>query len=439
MYSLKGFVEFDVMAGSTVGQTPTLGQLSSISYTYSTTRTEYNSSTYPTYTLYSFSSKNASGNLPVPAALQAQVFQIINWLYTNQTGPTASVTQASLVAALVAAFGTSTTSMACGTLISNGQVTLPEYISWVNPTISTGDPALGASVKLWLADRSFQNQYDEYQIKVVPPLATIDAFFSGAATVRAAINNYAYTSVLNAIQTARAAEPETTLVPATYNYVDPTNPSNRIPTQWSVLIYGQAGNTVDNIADAIRRYIQSKSQQSQAAWTSILPDLYTSTEFYILPRWQNIAIPSQTLTTGSYSSIVQPAKELAYVKSVLSSMPAAYVDANLSIIPTNYYSLMALVIGSNNNQTSAQNIKTIFPDLINVPTDDTAYNTMSLTTRNWLTIVNNLLVAAENATATSVLPAGMTRATRNNVLYVAQNYSGIQYLVATKGSLPNYA
>lgn len=439
MYNLKGFIEIDALASSTPGAIAILGQLSTKSMTYSTTISDYSSGSVPSYMLSAFTSANASGNITVPAPLVSQVFSLVDWVYKNQLLPTAATTATNLVTAIAAQYGSNINSIACGTLISNGTVSLPEYISWVNPSITTGDPTAGATVKIWFADRSFQNQYDGGSITILPPIPSLSTFFSGAATLANAVNNYSYTSRINAVQTASAGQPATTIVPITYNYVDPTNPSNRIATNWTALIYGQAGNTVDALNAAVRSYIAANSQQSQSSWQAILPDLYNSTEFYILPRWQNVAIPSLSVLSGSYSSIVQPYKELNYVARVFTSMSQAFIQSNLAVLPTNYDSLEILVIGASTNPTSEQNVWTLFPDIINVPTEDTAYNTMSATTRAWLSMIVTLLNLAETATANSTLPSGVSRATRNNVLFLSQMFQGVNYLVATKASSPSYA
>jgi hypothetical protein len=438
MYQLKGFLSIDALAGSTPGVTPTLGQLSPKSMTYSTIISEYANNSVPGYNLFAFTSSNASGDISVPSGLITQVFSVVDWIYKNQLTSTAATTTASLIVALAAQFGNVISSISCGNIVSNGTIGLPEYISWINPTITTGDPTAGATVKIWFCDNSFQNQYDDYEITVVPPISNLDTFFSGAATLQTAINNYDYPTKINAIQTATNNKPTTIVTSVTYNYVDPTNSSNRIATNWTVLIYGSAGNNIDSINEAIKAYIAANSQRSQASWQAILPDLYSATEFYILPRWENIAIPGQTLQDGAYSSVIQLYKEISYAQTIFSSTPSSFIQNNLASMPVNYNSLIVLIIGSDSNQSTEQNIWTIFPDLINVPTTDTAYNMMSAGTRSWLNILIDLVTVAESATATSTLPSGMSRATRNNILFVAQEYQGIEYLVATKASLPSY-
>jgi hypothetical protein len=63
---------------------------------------------------------------------------------------------------------------------------------------------------------------------------------------------------------------------------------------------------------------------------------------------------------------------------------------------------------------------------------------MATKTRQWLTMILQMVIEAESATVQSTLPAGMSSAARNGILCVAQEFNGITYLVTTKGSTPNY-
>lgn len=438
MYSLKGFVGIDGLASKTAGLTSAIGELSPKSGTYAKDYGNYTSPDYPLYTMYAFKSATVTGNINVPASLLSQIWRIIDWAYKYQSASTAATTAVAFVAAMTNQFGAEANSIGCGNMITSGSLKFPEFITWINPTLSTNDPSAGGMVKLWFADNSFRNQYDEYEIVVVPPVANVNVFMSTAQAVSAALAIYGYTNRINAIQTAKGEYPETLLVARQFDFVDPANSANRITTEWTLIIYGEAGNNIDKIQQAIQAYLLANTDYNAANWKAVFPDIYSSTQFYLLPRWKNIAIPSMTLQTGAYSSIVNPAKELAYVKSIFSDFASSFIETHLSVIPTNYNSLETLVLADTGNESTEYDIGNIFADLINVPTSDTLFNMMSSKTRSWVTMILNLLIQAETATAESTLPAGMSRVVRHNILFVAQEYNGINYLVASKNSTPSY-
>jgi hypothetical protein len=438
MYTLKGFITVDGLANSLPQSVAPIGEISSLSLTFAQGVGEYSGLPQP-YTLRSFTSKTASGAQPVPSSLLTQIFAIVTWAFQLQQSQTPAVSSTAFNAAMTAQFGSTATSIGVGNMINNGSFPFPEFISFVNPTLVTNDPAAGGAVKLWFADASFQSQYDDYTITVVPPLPNLNTFMGGAIAVKAALSSYTQGQWLNAIQTAKGIYPETEVISQSYDYVNPLDVTDQTTTYWGIIIYGAAGNNVDAIRQAVQDYIAANSTYPEANWRVIFPEIYTSTEFLMFPRWNDYAIPNLILTQGGYSAIVSMNKQLTYLKTILPDVADGFIDAHTSLIPTNYKSVEVLVLPSTTNATPDLDILNIFPDLMNVPTTDTLFNLMAAKTRGWVSLILEMLIVAEQATVQSTLPAGMSTAIRDNILFVASEYAGITYLIATKGSTPAYS
>lgn len=439
MYGFKGFMEIDGLQSTTPGQVGTIGDLSSKAQTFSRSLAQYTTPTFPSLMLYSFKSRTESGNITIPALLQTQIFAVANWAYQYQRAQTAAITSGAFVAAASAQFSGQAVSFSCGEMIQADGFSFPSFIRWINPTLATNSPNAGAEVKIWFSDLAFQAQYDEYEIVVVPPIPNISLFHSGAAVVQAAIDAYSHNSLISAIQAASGVYPYTSLQARRFSYVDPTNVQNRIMTDWTLLIYGPAGNNIDAIQLAIQAYLLANSSQSEASWRPLFPEIYTSTEFYLLPRWKNIAIPAMTLQQGAYSSFLKISKELNYLKGIFQDFNAGFIETYAASMPTNYASLQTLVLPDSGNDDQSMNIVAIFPDLVDIPFNDTMFNMMSAKTRGWITAIETVLIAAERATADSTLPPGMSRVVRNNILFISREYEGVNYLVATKATTPAYS
>lgn len=437
MYTLKGFVSVNGLANPSPSSVAPIGEISDLALTYSLGQYEYPSPTNK-YILRAFSSSTVVGVTSVPADLLTQAFAIIDWAITMQQSQTPATSPTDFTTAMVTQFGTQANAIGCGNLINSGTFLFPEYITWVNPNLLTNDPTVGGKVTLWFADASFRAQYDEYIIKVVPPLPNLDTFLTGATSVAAALSAYGVQPFLSAMQTTRGSNPETLQLIQTYDYVDPLNSANQISTNWGIVIYGSAGNNVDAIREAVQHYIAVTSTAPESQWRAIFPEIYIATEFLLFPRWMNYGIPQMILQAGAYSEVITLNKELNYLTSVLTDYDPAFILSTACALPTMYKSLVLLAVPNEDNAVADQQLLNIFPDLINVPTSDTSYNLMSSKTRSWLSILTSMLIVAESATVQSALPAGMSLAVRDTVLFVAQEYAGITYLVATKASTPGY-
>jgi hypothetical protein len=440
MYTLKGFLGIESLVLNEAGVTSPIGEISTYSLTYSKNVGLYPSQLHPQLMLYAFSSHLTAGvPVLVPTEISDSVFEMGSWTHAKQTTPGASSSQASFLQDFVQQFSAAATMLDCGQMVQvTGDVWFPEWVSWKLTGLPVGHPAADNTIFLWLSDESFSHQYDEYAIVVVPPLANIDAFFAGAVSVKAALEARTLTQVMTEAQLAKDGYPESIMAAESYDYVDLTKPTNRLPTAWTLLIYGKAGEDVDAIREAIRAYIAAHSSHTEAEWQQIFPDIYKFTEVVIYPRWHNYAIADRALQRGIYSPAVRLKDELVYLKARLPAFPAAFVDTYASVIPCNYKSLALLLIGTPDNRNALYSIATLYPDLINVPTSDTLFEMMAESTQNWVLAMERAIVAAESLTTYADVPSGLRKVNRNGILYVTARIDNVTYLVASKATTPVY-
>ena len=254
--------------------------------------------------------------------------------------------------------------------------------------------------------------------------------------VNTQVNAVNMSAMINNIQIAKNNYPETIIRSESFNYIDPYNSLNTFPTVWNLLIYGEAGNNIDIIQNTLINYILANSTKLKADWTILLPDLFKRTEFSIVPDWTRWGIPNRALVTGIYSPITNLTNSLTLLNNTVKNYPTAHINANASVLPQAYKSLSLLIVGSPDNKNNAFKISDIFSDYINVPTSSADFNRMSTITQAWVTMIATMIVTAENMNPFSSVPSGMSKVTRNGILYLVSNYNNIDYLVAAKMSLP---
>lgn len=438
MFELQGFIAVDGMANASPSNVSIIGEISQNSLTYSRGYSEYASDTLP-YRLYGFYSKTALGYYNAPSELVTQIWNITDWLFTKQKSNNPANTVASLIAALAANFTSNVQNIEMGSLLNAGGFVFPEYVQWTNLSIATNDDESGAKVKIWFSDQSFQIQYSKYEHIVVAPFSNIDDFLLGYNSVKTNIDAIAPSEYINNIATVTQGYPSTTVVALDFDYVDPNNSNNTITTSWAVVVYGKAGTNVDHCKASIRDFIAENSSHDEASWREIFPSLYITIEFLIYPRWRDYAIQELIGTQGAYDSAVKPAKQLNYLKSFLTNYPQDHIDDYTVILPINYRSLMLLIVPSVDNNVDYRDFTLLYNDIMNVPTTDPLYNQMRLITRNWLRAIVEMSILAETATTQTILPAEMSLVARGNILYIEKSINGIQYLIATKNTVPVYA
>jgi hypothetical protein len=442
-YVLKGFINNSTFMDAAPGATSTIGELSTQSSTYSTSKAYYfQESTAPDLTFVSFASNDSSlGTVEAPSDIATQVLQIAAWVYaqTQAVPNPGEIAQATILSGLLAQFQTSAQNFTAGNMITDGTYWVPEWIQWENTTDSTyGSIASGNTntIQIWFVDTSFQAQYDQYEIVVIPPMTTLNNFFTPAANVSALLAAQTYVDTITAVQTAKGNNPETMLVGETYDYVDPTNATNLIPTNWTLLIYGPAGDNVDAIQNALINYILANSTYTQAQWTAILPSLFKQTEFTLIPMWDQFAIPNRNQVSGIYSPQANASRALSMMTSVAQSYSAAQIASNTTVMTYPYNNISLVACGSGNNEGNNFQLEDLFPDLLSVPSTSVDFSRMSTTTQNFSLLLNQMLISAAALTEYGTVPAGMSTLVRDGIFYLVATYENINYLMVCASNFP---
>lgn len=429
VYTLKAFITIQSLINNTPGSVSNIGEISPFSGTFSREKGYYENSTYSGFGLTSFSSKDSvSGNTMLKTVTADLSLQISSYIFTYLRGKVLPLVGTSFYTAIMTQFAGSITNLTIGSIIDAGNVLLDRMPDWISYTATTG----GDLVKLYYTDGYFSQNYDEFEIVVIPPITNLDDFFLASSIVTSKVNAVGISTLFDYVQAAKASRPETYIRISTFNYINPLNSSNTVPTSWPVLIYGAAGDNADSIGEAVTQYILANSTHTQTQWTTIMPSLFKRTEFVILPRWDKYAIPNLTVQSGIYSCNVSPNEVITFAKGQITFYDSTIMDTKTEVLAYSYKNIVLVCVGSGNNDAGKTKISELFPDYINVATTSTDYGRMSVNTQGWDLTLQQLLITAETATINSVIPAIMRKVIRNNKLYITTYYNTILYVVAAK-------
>lgn len=435
---IKGFVTIEDYIANRRDTISPIGEISTYSLTYAEDKEIYLGGVNNRYVLYSFSSVYENGTLiEVPEAFRSQIFSITEWLRTEASGETSINSSQILCDRLNEHFAEVAGNFEAGDLIElTGARKFPERLKWKNKSIPITSHGHLNEITIWFSDAAFASQYDEYKLIVVPPIDSLDDFFLAKDRVASLVSARTLSKTLLKISDAKGSNPETLLVSEDYVYV--ARDGTKINTSWTVLIYGKQGNDKDVIRQAIKNHLLRNSSHAETEWRSAFPDLYTNSEFFIYPRWHNVAIPERLLYSGTYSSVISLNKELGYLKLRHPEYNAEHIHTNAQAFSCNYKSISVIALGGKDNKNNEYAITDVYPDLINVPFTDTMFDIMSEETRNWITEIEAMVIIAERATNYTSIPTRMKKLERNGILYISQRLGNHDFLVACKKTTPAY-
>lgn len=428
MKIIKGFVTIGQYVNNVPGSLSPIGELSTWSTTYSKEKGEYQNTAVPGYKLVTFRCADSVTGVET-VVTEAEVNQIIAVVRDcvayafSHLRPYDSADFRNTVLAnhyeTISDFGIST-------FVDSGSIALPEWISW------NGVGVDGTSVKIWLSDQAFKDQYDEYSITVIPPLDDLNSFFNSFSVAGNLLNARSVATLGDLIQDTKGTNPETYMRILNFDFVNKFNPEQKMSTNWAMLIYGKVGDNIDAIKDAIVEYVLFHSTHTRTEWEEVLPDLFKRTEFVMLPRWDKVAIPNLTELSSLYQSMLDPVECIAFAKANIPFYTNDFINNNVLIFPYDYKAITIVSVNGMTNVNEKRTLSGIFPDYIPINTSSPDFNRMQLKTQAWVLFFERLLITAETATRYSSIPPTQRRIIRNDALFISAVYDNVNYLVAAR-------
>jgi PKD repeat protein len=445
-YILKGFMGDSAFVDNTNDVIASLGELSTYSKTFSRDTAQYGAGSSgevtDAITMTVFNSVNANGAYTsVPSDYADALLGMAVWLFAQAQAGAFTSDAAGFRQAFLSQYSDTIQSVSSGPMVTQASVWLPTYVEFYfqNPSSISPSNTSNSRVKVWFSDSAFRNEYDIYQIAYIPPIANLDNFFNSATSVAAEVAARTLPQTAALVQQAANGDPYTILEASIFNWVDPANSTHLIPTNWTYIIWGQAGNNVDAIKQGLQQYILDNSTHSRAEWAALFPDIFQTTEFILTPFWSQYAIPNDETDNGMYSPVVNPNQALQYamVTAIGTGYTPQFVQNYMNIVPVAYKSMAMIAVGGPQNEGGVSEFAKQWTDYLDVPTTSTDFDRMQEDTQSFVMSLSKLLLAAENMTEASDLPANITRLTRTNaagdlVMYACSSYNNIDYLCVTK-------
>jgi hypothetical protein len=429
MRILKGFIVNQSLMSNVPGVISEFGEISTWSMTYTKERGEYHDPSIPGYRLVSARSYDTElGEIEAPQSLINETIEMAVKTMQYVTQNLRPYDLEDFRNTLLALFHTRAYNINIGPFRNADTLALPEWISWVSSNHTD------TFVRIWFSDPAFADQFDEYETTVIPPITNLDDFFLLPGEVKTKLESVSFTQLMERVQDAKDYHPESYIRSLSFDYIPP-NDSDPIPTRWTLLLYGVAGDNIDSIKDAFIDYILANSSHSRTEWERILPSLFRRTEFIILPRWDKYSIPNLIVEEGLYSSLTNPLDTIAFCKHNIPFYTAIHVERSITILPHDYKAITIYVVNGFSNVPGKDRFDIMFRDYIPVASTSLDFNRMSVKTREWLLLFQEMLMLAETMNEFTSLPRKFRRIFRDNQLYISTVVDNVHYLVMSKKQL----
>lgn len=425
--TFHGFMAINALIDNSRYKVSPIGELSALGRTYSSDVTSHAKDEYPDVRLLGFRCEVDETPETIPATIVDTCLALGHRI--KEIAQRAEFTKDTLSNQhLLTAEFTHLKAIKLGkTVIADG-IHMPQFIEF-----QLADKTVyGESYfKIWFSDIAFRTQYPFYEIRVLSPIANIDDFFDDAVGVGKFKENISVPDLIDKANEKRNESPYT-LIKA-YDF-DWTKEDVKISFPWTILVYGGVGENMDIIKDAIAKHILENSQRPRSDWEEIFPDLFIPTEFIFAPAWGIPSLVASRFITAMNSPTLRVKDLVGFAEEAMPGYSREHIAEHLEVSSSLYNSLGFVVVGNPLNRLAPVSFYEHYPQyaLIGSRSDDFAR--MDAEHQDFVSLLNTLLVHAQDYDDDKVLPPEIVRIDRNGVVYLAQTHNSVQYLVATRSN-----
>lgn len=432
MKNILGFCVYPSLSNNIPNAVNPIGELDQLGATQSKDIGVYTDKNSPGTSFLAFYSKDENEVhfqlSDADAKYKQAILKLQAWMLARTTDGRFTNDKAVANQQIKADFGGAWDNIVIGNMITDGKNWSPE---WFQGKLKGDEDNY---VKIWFGEESFRLSYPKFELAVVHPLLLkdMDILHEDHGTQVAAVNAVTKGMVTTWINDAIGGKPQTFIRELEFKVYDKFNPKKWFVAYWQIIGWGFNGNNDDAIYDLVKEEILANSEFDEDEWAKVIPDLFNPREFTIMPDWLSYSIPEKDTRESLNSPIVDFETMLTRPLKVFKWWPEAHIRKSLQIIPTLTKSLACYVVGKPNNLDGQIKIKELYPDYVLIPSTSQEVARMSEKTTDFVFALQEMILAAENMTEFSPIPAGISRVNRGGVICATKVVDGVKYAVVTK-------
>jgi len=263
-------------------------------------------------------------------------------------------------------------------------------------------------VTIWFSNSAFESEYDEWEIRVIPPITPIDNMYGKtlAQMNSSVVPTFNLATQVNSVASVENGSPSTYTEVFNLLWQEEGTPNNTLPTQWVLVGYGPQASTYLNKLQALREYFEANSTYAviEAEWLEHFPDLLTSNEFVVIPLYDRPAVQANGTLPSRMNPTIDPNSILDEIDTLYSGggLDLNAIKGRTQISTMAYKGYAFLVIGGDTNTSGDETWLSAFPDYTTV-----GYANMSelaQPTQDAINAVEELIRNAETDTGSGSTP-----------------------------------
>lgn len=414
---IKAFITSDNFIDNNSSVVSPLYELSDIALTYSKNKQQYFSTTNPLYSLFLFSATDLT------SLTQNEVNDIINVVTSLSSFLTTTqiTSKQQVIIAFTSEFNQTNPTTPVDNLVYNNtvDVNLIRSVDYLSFTIN------GINCEIWLSDSIFRTFYPEYDISIILPFENYASIVNNPSNFISALDSFDLLTLNERIEENKALSPTTYTKILNIPYHVPNTNIYR-NCYFAFNIYGLQGNYDYILKLELYSYMTNTLGMPGTTVEELFPSILNINEFFITPRWDKIAIPSQVGQSSIASQIASAFNEQFDTdKFVKVYNNTTFLRNNTYAVPFDYNNIMLHITNGYYSEDNLQDFKTYFSDFITVTSTHPDFARMSVRSQHLVSLLESMLAVSNCSNSTELF---------NNLIgntsyrFTIINRDGVNYL-----------
>lgn len=414
---IKAFITSDIFIDNTANTISPLYEISDIALTYSKNKQQYFSTVNPLYSLYLFKAIGLS------SLTQDEVNDIINVVieFSSFLSTTQLTNKQQIIISFTNTYNSANPTRAINNLNYNNIVNINlirsvDYLSFVVRSINCD---------IWLSDSIFRTFYPHYDINIVLPFENFQSIVNNPSSFITALDNFDLLIFNKRIEDNKGVNPTT--------YTKILNIPYRVPNTsiykncyFAFNIYGLQGNYDYILRLELYQYLTTTLSIPSSEVERLFPSILNINEFFITPRWDKIAIPSQVGQASIASQISSAFNERFDINKFIKIYnDTTYLRNNTYSVPFDYNNILLHVTNGFYSEENIKDFKQYYSDFITVTSTHPDFARMAPRTQRLISLLENMLYISNSNNSTELFNKMISN---TNYRFTIISRGGVSYL-----------
>lgn len=303
----------------------------------------------------------------------------------------------------------------------------PDYITFT---------ILDVDCSIWLSENTFNKLYPSYDINIVTPFDNFSNNINNTQETLRLLEEFSIITFNERIEINKDGYPPTVTRIMKIPYRVPNTELER-DCYFCFNIYGLQGNHEHILRLELYRFLTEDVGLTPEFVESVFPSVLNINEFFLVPRWDRYAIPSQVGQGSINSQLTRTyTEEFDIEKFVKVYNNPTFSKNNTYSFPCNFNNLLINVLNGFHTSPLVKDFMTYYKDIIAVSSNHPDFNRMSNRTQLFLTILEHFLEIADANSETELFNKIIQNTNHNfnltergGITYVTIQFQDHQYYV----------